>query len=599
MARSPMEQREGARSASVARSVHLLGLINNVLNLTRIETGRVEYRVRPVLVSSVLADLASLCSRSSRRATSRWSRASPTEGSGSDLHVAVDREKLIQILTNLLGNAAKFTARGGEVELRLETGDARIVQVQVRDSGPRRSRRQARGDLRAVRTAGAFAHDAVRGRGLGLAISRDLARGMGGELGPRADRIRRDVDPDRAARRHAGSWSTGLTARRLVGAYVGMALLLRATDVHAQSEAPRPDFHARFVELASRQATSDSARLHALFALDWEYTNVDAPEMATVVGTPGQDERWTDNSLPAIRRRRDELTDRLLVLRTINRARLNDVDQLSFDVFARNAKENVDGTRFPSELLAVTQRDGPQYASGIIARMSTVTTADYEHIVARLAALPRLIDQTLVLLDSGTRCRRHARRASRSAACRRRSNGSCQTRRCAARCCCRSRTCPRLSRPRSPRATDGAGRTRVYGARATRLSSVGVVPRHVVHPARTDDDRVEHPPRWTRMVCVPREGRDHRPAARLREIHDIGREGGPPHPCPDGQCGACGGYGGDFASFVAMLRTDPRFYMETRELVRAYRGIAQRIEPQLPRLFGRLPRLPYEIAAVP
>ena len=72
-------------------------------------------------------------------------------------------------------------------------------------------------------------------------------------------------------------------------------------------------------------------------------------------------------------------------------------------MFARNAQENVEGTRFPSELLAVTQREGPQYASGVIARMPTVTAADYEHIVARLAAIPRLIEQTLVLLDSGAR----------------------------------------------------------------------------------------------------------------------------------------------------------------------------------------------------
>ncbi|MBW8768152.1 MAG: hypothetical protein JF589_00175, partial [Gemmatimonadetes bacterium] len=56
-------------------------------------------------------------------------------------------------------------------------------------------------------------------------------------------------------------------------ALAGLVLLLRAADGRAQGEA-RPDFHARFAELASR-AASDSARLHALFALDWEYTNVD------------------------------------------------------------------------------------------------------------------------------------------------------------------------------------------------------------------------------------------------------------------------------------------------------------------------------------
>jgi len=60
------------------------------------------------------------------------------------------------------------------------------------------------------------------------------------------------------------------------------------------------------------------------------------------------------------------------------------------------------------------------------------------------------------------------------------------------------------------------------------------------------------------------------------------------------------GYSGDLASFVVMLRTDPRFFMkDSASLVRAYREIAQRIDPQLSRLFARLPRLPYEIAPVP
>ena len=167
---------------------------------------------------------------------------------------------------------------------------------------------------------------------------------------------------------------------------------------------------------------SDSARLHALFALDWEYTNVDAPEIATVVGLSG-----TGRSVDRLLALGDRTSARasspiaLLVLRAIDRTRLSDSDQLSFDVFERNAKENVEGARFPSELLAVTQRDGPQYASGVIARMPTVTASDYEHIVARLAALPRLIEQTLVLLDSGARVGVTPPRVTLRELCRRRS----------------------------------------------------------------------------------------------------------------------------------------------------------------------------------
>ena len=161
---------------------HLLGLINNVLNLTRLETGRVEYRVRPVLVSSVLADLASLVQpQFAARDITLVSRLLDG-GSGSDLHVAVDREKLIQILTNLLGNAAKFTPGGGEVELRLEPGDAGMVQVQVRDTGPGIPADKLEVIFEPFVQLERSLTTPSEGAGLGLAISRDLARGMGGDL---------------------------------------------------------------------------------------------------------------------------------------------------------------------------------------------------------------------------------------------------------------------------------------------------------------------------------------------------------------------------------------------------------------------------------
>ena len=161
---------------------HLLGLINNVLNLTRIETGRVEYRVRPVLVSSVLADLASLVQpQFAARDITLVSRL-PDGGSGSDLHVAVDREKLIQILTNLLGNAAKFTPAGGKVELRLEAGDAGMVQIHVRDSGPGIPVDKLEVIFEPFVQLERSLTTPSEGAGLGLAISRDLARGMGGDL---------------------------------------------------------------------------------------------------------------------------------------------------------------------------------------------------------------------------------------------------------------------------------------------------------------------------------------------------------------------------------------------------------------------------------
>jgi PAS domain S-box-containing protein len=161
---------------------HLLGLINNVLNLSRIETGRVEYRIRPVLVSSVVADLASLVQpQFSARQISLVSHMPKSDG--TDVYVAADREKLIQILTNLLGNAAKFTPPRGEVEMRLLDGPRPdIVVIEVRDSGPGIPADKLELIFEPFVQLERSLTTPTEGAGLGLAISRDLARGMRGDL---------------------------------------------------------------------------------------------------------------------------------------------------------------------------------------------------------------------------------------------------------------------------------------------------------------------------------------------------------------------------------------------------------------------------------
>ena len=169
-------------------------------------------------------------------------------------------------------------------------------------------------------------------------------------------------------------------------------------------QAPAPqDYSQRFAALATAPGLSDSARLHRLFDLDWEYGNVASPENATYNGYPGQNDRWTDLSVPAIQRRRADFASELKVIGAINRARLNPADQLSYDIFKRGVEEFIEGTRFPGDLLQISQLGGPQTSASTIGSMPAQTVKDYTDIIARLRALPTVVDQTIALLDSGVK----------------------------------------------------------------------------------------------------------------------------------------------------------------------------------------------------
>jgi signal transduction histidine kinase/CheY-like chemotaxis protein len=164
---------------------HLLRLINDVLNLTRIETGRVEYRLTDVSLDVLLADLQPMIEPQLSAKGLAYAVRPPEPG----VTVRADQEKLTQVLLNLLSNAIKFTHPGGRISVsvdagagRSEDGAARMVAIRVQDTGigiPAGKREAIFEPFVQVHAGPTRTTD---GAGLGLAISRDLARGMGGDL---------------------------------------------------------------------------------------------------------------------------------------------------------------------------------------------------------------------------------------------------------------------------------------------------------------------------------------------------------------------------------------------------------------------------------
>jgi signal transduction histidine kinase len=161
---------------------HLLSLINDMLNLVRIEMGRIEYSMEDVplapFVSDVLAMVEPLFAAKKLRC-----EIAPYSDGGRAMTVRADRDKIQQILLNLVSNAIKFTPEGGSITLSATpcAGSSAMACVSVSDTGI---------GIRATKLDAIFepfvqldTSVAERhGVGLGLAISRDLARAMGGDI---------------------------------------------------------------------------------------------------------------------------------------------------------------------------------------------------------------------------------------------------------------------------------------------------------------------------------------------------------------------------------------------------------------------------------
>jgi signal transduction histidine kinase len=176
--RGPVTEQQHADLARLRRSQrYLLALINDVLNLAKIEAGHADVVLGDVRVSEILRGVEALVEPQMRAKELAYDYIE----CAPDVIARADVEKVRQVLLNLLSNAIKFTERGGRITISCAVTDG-FVSVRVQDTG--------RGipadkldiifepfvqvDQQLTRTQ--------QGAGLGLAISRDLAQAMGGDL---------------------------------------------------------------------------------------------------------------------------------------------------------------------------------------------------------------------------------------------------------------------------------------------------------------------------------------------------------------------------------------------------------------------------------
>jgi signal transduction histidine kinase len=156
----------------------LLGLINDVLSIAKIDAGALEVRHVDVRISEVLDGIHTLVEPQMRAKKQVYEY----KNSGEGCIVVGDQEKIEQVVLNLLTNASKFTPEGGRIELSCSRRPG-AVDISVSDTG----RGIDQDKLEAifdpfVQVDRKSNESSQQGVGLGLAISRELARAMGGDL---------------------------------------------------------------------------------------------------------------------------------------------------------------------------------------------------------------------------------------------------------------------------------------------------------------------------------------------------------------------------------------------------------------------------------
>jgi len=368
---------------------------------------------------------------------------------------------------------------------------------------------------------------------------------------------------------------------------------------------------AQFESSQTNSNAKPAQDFRAYLARDWKRWMEQYPETATSVGFPGQNRRWTDDSKEGIAATIQHLHESFAELKSISRDGLPPDEKLNYDLYRETLETAEEGLQYgddpapfrevvPGNIwMPMTQMGGIQQGSAsTLATMPHQTVADYEDILARLQALPKNVEQNLVLLQTGLK---------------------------------KGYTPPKLMLRDVPKQIAGlipadplaspllqpftefpsgfseAERARLID-RAKRIYKDAVAPAfQKLHdyvattylPACRESIAATALPngaaayafhvRWqTTTSLTP------------QQIHEIGLSEVKRIRAEMDKVIASTGFKGSFHEFTEFLRTDPRFFYDKAEdLVNGYRIVAKRIDPELAHEFGKLPRLTYGVCVIP
>lgn len=349
---------------------------------------------------------------------------------------------------------------------------------------------------------------------------------------------------------------------------------------------------------AAAPPSTASARLQALLEAEWEYGLREAPTWASQLGDKRYNDRWPDVSLEAIERRHAHRQEVLQQLRAIPFDELTSPDQLNYRLFRRQLEEELEAHRYRMFLIPLDQRGGIQDESSLADSLSFDSVRDYEDWLQRLRTLPAYVEQTMTLMRQGLR-----ERIVQPQIVMRRVPAQIR------RQIVEQPTESLFYKPFKsfPAEIPPGERERLQQA------AQAAIREHVVPAYRRFAEFFEQD---YLPQCFPQVGAWQLPqgeafyafAARQhttttltpREIHEIGLREVARIRSEMERIKQQVGFQGSLTEFFEHLRTSPQFQIrDPQQLLRAYQAFCKTIDPQLPKLFRTLPRIPYGVEPIP
>ncbi|HEU0306405.1 MAG TPA: DUF885 domain-containing protein, partial [Lysobacter sp.] len=352
--------------------------------------------------------------------------------------------------------------------------------------------------------------------------------------------------------------------------------------------------------LASPARAQPSATdvLHEFFAEEWERGLRENPESASYRGDNRYNDRWTNESLAAIRARDAADRDALAKLKTIDRNALSPQDRLSYDVMAWQLERAVERQQYNEWQRPLNQRGGVQNLEGITEVLPFASTKDYRDWLKRMEAVPALVEQTTVLMREGLKARNTPPKVLMQ--------------RIPAQIAAQIVNDPAKSpfyKPftKFPDAVPQAERAALQ-AQARKVVAERIVPAYRQFAAFFNEEYLPGSREGIAAAELP-DGKAYYDflAAQFTttslsadQIHQIGLKEVARIRAEMEKVKAEVGFQGSLAQFFDHLRTDPKYFYKTPEdLLEAYQAISKRIDPQLVKISKVIPRLPYGVRPIP